>query len=352
MLAAMRRQRVAGVCATAALAALSGPARAADAPRPAVLALSWEAPAACLDAAALARLVERALARRVFVDAEAADARLLGTLTAHGRGFRAHLEVRRSGDDAAVLASRDLELDAAECHALDGSIAVVAALLADGTPSLPEAPLLPPTTLRVEVPPVSPAPSPPPSPSPSAPSQPPLPLRPTLGAFLGVGVGVTFGLLPGAAPWGGASAWIAPLSSLRLGLEGRAWAPSTRLVGGSGVTLSAFALAVVGCWRAIRGGVLALTACGRFDVGALIGEPIALVSSGDPRRALFLAGVDARAGLRGPGPLYFELAPEVGAPLTRPLYYYEDRFGRTHEVHRAAPVVFGLGISAGMRFGD
>ncbi len=351
----MNRRRPAWVCAPLTLAALMRPTAAtAEGPvRPARIALSWTAPAACIDASALAELVERTLDRRVFVNAGAADALMEGAITAQGRGFRVHLEVRSGDADAdarAPLAMRDLDVEAAECRALDGSIAVVAALLADGAPSLPEAPPPPPTRLRVTLPPSPP--SPPPVPSTSPPPSPPPPRRPPLAAFFGAEGGVTFGLLPGAAIFGGASAWVAPLPALRLGLDGRAWSSRPKLVGDSGAAISAFALAVAACWRAVSGRVFALAACARFDAGFLLGAPIALESTGELRRTLLLPGLDARAGLRVVGPLYLELVPELGAPLARPRFYYIDRLGQTQDVHRSSAIVFSLGLSLGARFGD
>jgi hypothetical protein len=112
----MNRRRGAWVRASVALAApaCGAEATAAEPDRPARLALSWAAPTACIEAAALAALIERTLGRTVFVDADAADARLKGTIRAQGRGFRVHLEVR--ADDAGpLLATRDLDVEATSC---------------------------------------------------------------------------------------------------------------------------------------------------------------------------------------------------------------------------------------------
>ncbi|CAN5452198.1 hypothetical protein BH09MYX1_BH09MYX1_57910 [soil metagenome] len=312
----------------------SAAAEPAKAARPARLVLSWNPAPGCIDAAGLTELIEHTLDRPVF---GGADARLDGSIVVVGKAFRVHLDVRRIAEGSASLGARDLEIEASDCRALDGSIAVVAALLVDGTPPLPpEA-----------------APPPPPSPPP-----PPIKLRVTIpetprrvGAFLGVGGGVTFGLMPSAAVFGSATAWVAPIGPLRVGFEGRVWLPQTVLFGDAGAKISALALAGVGCFRPVRRRI-AFAACARFDAGGMTDSPIGLASVGDPVRTLWLVGLDVRFGVTIVGPLYAEVSAELGVPLARPRFYFIDALGASQEVNRMAPVTGSLGLTVGARFGE
>jgi hypothetical protein len=298
-------------------------------PRPATLLLSWAPAPGCIDGPALGALIERTLDRKALADASSADARLDGTITARGRVFAVHLEVRRLTGDGAPLASRDLEIEADDCRALDGSIAVVAALLADGTSALPETPPPPPAKLHVKMP--------------KSPRH--------AGALLGVGGGVTFGLLPRPASFASASAWIAPIGPFRVGFEGRVWLPQTELVGGTGAQVSAFVLGGSACWRPLHARVT-IGACARFDAGAMTDSPINLSVSTSAERALIAVGLDARVGITIAGPLYVEVSADLGVPLVRPRFYYTDLSGTTVDLNQVFPITASIGLVIGARFGE
>lgn len=304
-------------------------AMAAEGTRPAKLALTWTPAPGCIDAPALVALIEHTLERSVFVAAPSADAALVGRIEASGRIFRVHLDVRRTAEATVTLASRDVEIEADDCRALDGSIAVVAALLADGTPALPEAQPPPATRLRVTIPHV--------------------PHR--VGAAITAGGGVTFGLLPRPASFASATTWIAPAGPLRIGFEGRVWLPQTELVGDTGAGVSAFTLGGSACWRPVRGRFV-ISTCVRFDAGAMIDAPIGLTSSGSSERGLLIAGADLRAGMTIAGPLYTEIFADLGVPLARPLFYYTDRSGATVDLNQVFPITASLGLVIGVRFGE
>lgn len=297
-------------------------------PRPAKLVLSWTPAPGCIDSLALGALIERTLDRKVLADASAADARLDGTITTRGRVFAVHLEVRRLTSHA-PLASRDLEIEADDCRALDGSIAVVAALLADDTPALPETPPPPPAKLRVTLP--------------KSPRR--------VGALLGIGGGVTFGLLPRPASFASVNAWIAPIGPFRVGFEGRVWLPQTELVGDAGAQISAFVLGGSACWRPLHAR-FTLGACARFDAGAMTDSPIGISASANAERALLVAGLDARVGMTVAGPLYVEVSADLGVPLARPRFYYTDLSGATVDLNQIFPITSSIGLVIGARFGE
>jgi hypothetical protein len=114
-------------------------------------ALSWtRLPGAeqCIDAPALARAVEARIGE-VLVTPSHAEVSIEGRIAPRsGGGWRAVVAVAHSGE--AATSQRSIETSTKDCHVLDGSLALVVALLVDPT-GAPPAPPPPPEVIIREV---------------------------------------------------------------------------------------------------------------------------------------------------------------------------------------------------------
>ena len=114
-------------------------------------ALSWtRLPGAeqCIDAPALARAVEARIGE-VLVTPSHADVSIEGRIAPRsGGGWRAVVAVAHPGQ--AATSQRSIETSTKDCHVLDGSLALVVALLVDPT-GAPPAPPAPPEVIIREV---------------------------------------------------------------------------------------------------------------------------------------------------------------------------------------------------------
>src|SRR5580692_3933573 len=130
--------RAAAALGLAAALAAPGTARAAD-PGPRSSSLSWVRLAgaeACVGLRDVARAVEKRLGRPVFVAPTRADVAVEGRIerARPSGGWRAVITV--SDERGAVRGTRELRTDAADCRALDDSIALALALMIDPDASL------------------------------------------------------------------------------------------------------------------------------------------------------------------------------------------------------------------------
>jgi hypothetical protein len=65
----------------------------------------------------------------------------------------------------------------------------------------------------------------------------------------------------------------------------------------------------------------------------------------------FAAAIAARFFARiESGPWFFGADVELGAPLLRDTFFYDDLAGTRYALHRLSPVVFGAGAELGVRF--
>lgn len=124
---------------------LSAPASAAT------WGLRWSAPPGCIDAPALERAVEARLGKSVF--GFSPDLRITGTLAQGEKPkWRANLALLDASD--LLAGAREIESDAADCHALDEKLVLVIAvmiepeLLTQPRPPKTQAPLPPPSLRR------------------------------------------------------------------------------------------------------------------------------------------------------------------------------------------------------------
>jgi hypothetical protein len=184
----------------------------ADEPR-ATVALSWIAPAECIDAPTLERAVERMLEHPVWAPPEMADVAIDASLTRDAAEWVLHLTLR-NGD--VILGTREARRRGADCRGIDGVIVVVVALLVDLPRRDVQLRVAPETLVPIEEPESTPEPIPTPEPRGDRPE-------------MRVGVEMLFdlGTLPGPAFGGDLSAAITPGASWpALRLSGRALSPS------------------------------------------------------------------------------------------------------------------------------
>jgi hypothetical protein len=163
------------------------------------LALSWmRLPGAesCIAAGQLARNVERHLGRPVFVSPSAATRHIEAWVEPARPGW--HVGLRASNAEGATLGQRDLTSPDASCSSLDRAIVIAVGLLAqeaEGPPIAAPDPVLP-LPVPMQSPPPEAAP-PPVRPDVTAPA-PSMP-RSELGAELGPGFDLGWGVLPRTA---------------------------------------------------------------------------------------------------------------------------------------------------------
>jgi hypothetical protein len=328
-LAAMRdHERGIGVLAAAAGLLCASAASAATAPPATRVALAWSSPdPTCVGAGALAQTVERTLRRPVFEPVAGEQATISGRVAAGtSGGYEATVTLQAA--DGALVSQRVLttELD---CPSLDDSIAVVVALMVD---SLDEGS----TALRV------------PEPASHA--------RAQIGlAGFGVGVGASYGLLPGFAGMavvrgdirvGSVGSLPAFALALRLHTPADASAP------GAGVTFTAWDAELATCpaitRSRVRGGV-----CLGAGAGTLDGSPTgAVLDAHGSLRPLLLVSALPYGALRIVGGLWLRADAGVFVPLLRDNWGFQDASGKYVEVYRTSAVAPLASISLELRTGS
>lgn len=316
---------------------------------PPVTSLSWvRLPGAelCIDARALAEAVEHRLGRPALAAPSRADRTIEGRIekAGDGPGFRASLAL--TGDSGAVLGTREISSDAADCRAMDGDLALVIALMIDPDSALASVPVpaasLPAGATPLPVSPPAPlvTSSPPPSPPPGSP-----------GFRFALRGGPTFsvGLLPSAGAGGAMSLTILPPRPFPFEIGAVLWAPQ-RAASPSGEYGADIWVAFGGisaCPLAGETRGFFLAACAGVQVGAAhvggfgfeksLARDVALVS--------LTAGAHARRTFAGPvfGALGLGLAvPLVGLDV----YHLEGTERR--EVFYAPPLAGTLDVALGV----
>lgn len=309
------------------------------------VALTWEAPAGCSDAAAVRRALAGYLGEGPSAEAGAA-VRSVARVTREKGKYRLVLRT----ETASGVSLR--ETTAADCAVLVDATAVIVAIAVDPTTVLGRGDAAPKAVDPEEPAPTEPAPTeptPPPTEGELAPfvapevlpaPVPPVP-EPRVRFGVRVGGGVDLGVLPGLA--GGLRlAGSAFRRAWRAELRGDFWFPRTAIVqDGIGARVRLWSIGGRGCWvpGVARVG-LEFPLCAGIESGAMHGDPVGdRVASPTPSRRFWLAA-DGSAGLAW-APRRF-IAIVVQAELVVPILRAGFRVGDV-EVHRAGPVA-GRGL--------
>lgn len=307
------------------------------------VALTWEAPAGCPDAAVVRRALAGYLGEGPSIEAGAA-VRAVGRVTRRGGLYRLELRTETTSGETVRETTAD------DCGVLVEATAVIVAIAVDPSTMLARGDMAPkpapePTEAKPEPGPTEPEPAPTepepiPAPadpiveaSPTVPAQPPEPrirfgMRVSGGVDLGVLPGLAGGLRLAGATFG--RAW-------RAELRGDYWFPRTAIVAdGIGGRVSLWSIGGRGCWvPEVERASLQFPLCAGLESGAMRGDAVGDRVVGPTTSRRFWLAADGSAGLAF-APRRF-IALVVQAELVVPLVRAGFRVGDL-EVHRAGPV--------------
>jgi hypothetical protein len=309
------------------------------------VALTWQAPAGCPDAAAVRRALAGYLGEGPSAEAGAA-VRAVARVTQSGGAYRLVLRTETASGESRRETTAD------DCAVLVDATAVIVAIAVDPSTVLGRGDAAPrPVEPEPVEPPSEPAPSEPADPvdpvdpgpteaapilAPEVPSPVPPPVSPRVRYGVRVGGGVDLGVLPGLA--GGVRVAAAAFGRpWRAELRGDFWFPRTATAAeGIGARVSLWSLGARGCGvPAVARAGLELPLCAGLESGAMRGDPVGdRIASPTPSRRFWLAA-DASAGVAW-APWRF-LALVLQAELVVPIVRAGFRVGEM-EVHRAGPV--------------
>jgi hypothetical protein len=335
----------------------AGRAHAGD-PAPRTPSLGWVRLAGaetCAAPRAVAEAVEKRLGRAVFVAPTRADVAVEGRVERAGPsgGWRATITL--SDERGAVLGTRELTSDAADCAALDAPITLALALMID-----PDAALGPPPAPAPAPPAPPPLPPPPPlpaaiapaprcDPAPAAPAAPPVRWR----AGAQIGFAGSLGLLPHPAPGVTLRLHVVPPRGPAFEIGASAWLEGhvdAVNVGGAGAAfdLSYGSLAV--CPLALAVGRTTFFACAGAQIGSLRAQGVGFDTAYAQQQLVLDLAAEAhvRRALLGP----FFAAVELGllVPTVRDLFAYRDAAGTTQELFRLPPLAGTAEVALGLAF--
>ncbi len=312
--------------------------------------LAWvrsEGAETCIGGKELAEAVERVLGRRVFVSASAAGVEVEGRVDkagageGEGRGWRATLRV--SDDHGALLGSRELSSEAADCRAMDPSLAFVIAVMIDpDAADKPQAPLEPAASAAEPRP-----------PQPEPPQEhPPAATRSRWGITPEVGIMIVSGELPSLA-WGPTARVRVGPPALGIEIAGALFLPESESVAGAPSAVAQFTWAFAGaavCPRVAEVSTVSFAGCAGASVGFLAASP----GSGlrGAQASTDVAGLgDARARAEWRVTRALSLVADVGVvvPFDRPTWT-ATAGGVQQTVFRPSPVSFEGALAAGLTF--
>jgi hypothetical protein len=324
--------RAAAVLVTFTLAMFAVPAAGAPAAAR-TSSLAWvraDGADTCIGGKELAEAVEQILGRRVFVSASAADVAVEGHVDKVASGWKATLRI--SDEHGALLGSRELESQPADCRAMDPSLAFVIAVMIDpDAAARPPAPLAPPAPAT---PPVAP-----PAPTP----------RNDWTIAPRVGVSAALGELPSAALGASLGLRFGP-PAVGVDLFGAYFLPQTEGVAGAGAASAQFTFAYAGaaiCPTLLRRSTLALVGCAGGAAGFLAATPNGLAGEQGSTNFGAMATLRARAEWRFASVLF--AVGELGAdvPFERPTWNVTYG-GAASAFFRPAAVAGEAGVSLGL----
>jgi hypothetical protein len=274
--------------------------------------------------------VERQLGRAAIVSAAQADLAIEGRVEKAAHGFRASVTLTNAHGE--TLGTRELETANADCRALDGSLALVIALLIDPDAALGARPPTPPAPAPVVVRERIFVPAPP-QPAPTRPWGMSMSLGPSFAAGLlpkiGVGVAVRAELDPPAfVPIeGGVNVW----------LDAHVDAPGAP---SRGATLSLAYGYLGACPLAYRTGRARVEACADLAAGAIqsTGHGFRTTNAVGQESPVVQAMLAGRTRVRLVGPLELGVALGMIIPFTRPAFYYLDPTSAQEELFRVSAV--------------
>ncbi len=277
--------------------------------------LDWD-PAApsmgCATRDAVIADVQQLLGRFAFVEPSAADLTVTVRIERRDPHWVARLQLLSAGGEA--RGERELLSEEQSCHALDGPIALVMALMLEAR------------RLRstVHLPP------------------PPLPEEKDEEVWQGqahAGLAVSGGLLPGLALGAHLSAGLAPPGFVPIHLGVTIWPAVEHLSDGRGGSFSAWHAGLEICPDFASSSRGAVGICGGVEGGLLTGTGIGLDYAHAPARGSVQLGAGLTGSLTIAGPLSVHLQAGAAVPLHRPRFVYTASSGAVEEVHRPWPVV-------------
>lgn len=279
---------------------------------------AWTVPPTgeCAERDQIAADVEHVLGHSPFAPAGAARARVeVRVEAATGTpGWMARISLADA--EGRSIGVRELRTTEPSCHALDGPVALVAALMVEA--SRPE-----PAPLHV----------PPTSPPEPAVSEPDWRAEWRMAA---VGSG---GLLPGFALGAQLAVGATPPGFVPIVAAVTLWPGADRTVAERGGTFSAWHAGLSLCPPLASNDWGGVGLCVGAEAGVLSAAGVGLDTIASPQRPLVAARADARAWLALGGPFILHFQAGAVVPFIRPNYLYDGPDGAPVEVHRPWPVV-------------
>ena len=325
-------------------ALLLGSVASASDGRPSATSLSWvRLPGAegCIDSRALAEVVERRIGRAALVSPARAERAIEGRVEPGKDGVRWRVTLAVAGESGAVLGTREIEEAAADCRAMDDTLALVIALMIDPDSALAAAP---PSSALIPPPAASAAPLP----SPPPPAPPPAPARRFRVAMRG-GPAFSLGLLPSVGAGVALRATVVPPVLFPFEVGGVLWAEqrvtSPGGTFGADVWMAFGSVAACPLHGELRGFFWA--SCAGVEVGAahVGGFGFEVTRAED----VVLANVSVGAHIRRTivGPVFGALGLGLSVPFLRLDLYYRAG-GQLREAFTAPPLAgtmdLGLGV--------
>jgi hypothetical protein len=312
----------------------------------------------CINAPALAQIVEAQLGYAVFVSASRAEISVEGRIepTSDPAGFRAVIAVAKAAGEA--VGTREIARATGRCDEMSQDIAFVIGMLVD-----PEAALNPHRADVVEVAPApqarsaAPAPearraAPPPPPAPQvlprapAPAPPP-PSREPWSLGLELGPAFSVGLLPMLGVGAAVRGWIQPPRRFSLHLGAVVWSPSSASPSDAGAELFGAEAFLTACPLQDAGDLVFYAACAGLQVGALravgFGYPVTL----SQEQLLLNAVVEGRVRRRFLGTFTISGGIGVAVPFLRGRFFATVG-GAERDVFVVSPVIGSADLSLGV----
>jgi hypothetical protein len=290
----------------------------------------------CIDGPALDEAVSRRWGRRVFVYDSSANVLVKGRIRRNVRGaWAAHFELERS--DGTKLGRRDIVSRAADCSALDDSLALALGLMLDLTERPPSAEQSTTTPEPVSGPPIT-------IPKETAAPREPWRVEPSIGAAAAIG------LLPGVAFGGRLAIAAEPPHFWRIEAGGTLWQTRQAEHEALGARLSMWTLDIAICPIASEGESLGIWACIAQRAGMVKAEGFGFDRNASPNDTLLAAEARAGASWTFASPWILHASLGLVVPLVRLGFVYRSDPGDLPTIYRMSPVAGVAALGIGARF--
>jgi hypothetical protein len=341
------------------LAALlaAGRAHAGD-PAPRTSSLGWvrlKGAETCAAPRAVAEAVEKRLGRAVFVAPSRADVTVEGRIERAGPsgGWRATITL--SDEHGAVLGTRELTSDAADCRALDAPITLALALMIDPDAALAPPPSPPPAPAPPAPAPPAPLPLLPPPPLPAAIPAAPAPAAPLRSWRAGVQIGFagSLGLLPHPAPGLTLRLHVVPPRGPAFEIGASAWLEGNAGASGAGGAYATFDLAygsLAVCPLAATVARTSFFACAGAQAGSLRGQGVSFDTPYAQEQLVLDVTAEAHVRRALAGPFFAAAGLGFVVPIVRRPFQWEDAAGTRHDLFRLSPVAGTAEVALGLAF--